>query len=74
MAATLRRRPAEFTSMSLLGTLLRRLLRRPPAMLAIGSKAPDFDLPAHDGSRARLADFAGKRVLLWFYPKADTPG
>jgi peroxiredoxin Q/BCP len=43
-------------------------------MLVIGSKAPEFDLPAHDGSRARLADFAGKRVLLWFYPKADTPG
>jgi peroxiredoxin Q/BCP len=43
-------------------------------MLAIGSKAPDFDLPAHDGSRARLADCAGRRVLLWFYPKADTPG
>ncbi|MEY2745462.1 MAG: hypothetical protein RL112_504 [Planctomycetota bacterium] len=60
--------------MSLLGTLFRRLLGRSPSMLPIGSQAPDFDLPAHDGSRARLADFAGKRVLLWFYPKADTPG
>ena len=43
-------------------------------MLKPGELAPDFDLPAHDGTRVRLSDFAGKHVLLWFYPEADTPG
>jgi thioredoxin-dependent peroxiredoxin len=43
-------------------------------MLAEGSLAPDFDLPAHDGTRVRLSDLAGRHVLLWFYPEADTPG
>jgi peroxiredoxin Q/BCP len=43
-------------------------------MLAEGALAPDFDVPAHDGSRVRLADCAGQYVLLWFYPEADTPG
>ena len=43
-------------------------------MLAIGDVAPDFDVPAHDGSRVKLSDLKGKYVLLWFYPMADTPG
>jgi peroxiredoxin Q/BCP len=43
-------------------------------MLAEGSLAPDFDVAAHDGSRVRLSDHAGRHVLLWFYPEADTPG
>jgi thioredoxin-dependent peroxiredoxin len=43
-------------------------------MLPEGSPAPDFSVLAHDGSTVRLADFAGKPVVLWFYPKADTPG
>jgi peroxiredoxin Q/BCP len=43
-------------------------------MLEIGSLAPEFRLPAHDGSTVSLADLRGQRVLLWFYPKADTPG
>lgn len=55
-------------------TLLRRMIRGAPKMLAPGSTAPLFTLPAHDGSTVSLADFAGKRVVLWFYPKADTPG
>jgi thioredoxin-dependent peroxiredoxin len=44
------------------------------AMLNEGDRAPDFTLPAHDGSTVRLGDYAGKHVLLWFYPVADTPG
>lgn len=43
-------------------------------MLAVGDLAPDFDVAAHDGSRVKLSDLAGKNVLLWFYPAADTPG
>ena len=42
--------------------------------LARGDMAPEFDALAHDGTRVRLADLRGKRVLLWFYPEADTPG
>lgn len=43
-------------------------------MLTRGSKAPDFTVRAHDGSTVSLHSLAGKRVVLWFYPKADTPG
>jgi len=39
-----------------------------------GKKAPAFTLPADDGSKVRLADLAGKAVVLYFYPKDDTPG
>jgi peroxiredoxin Q/BCP len=39
-----------------------------------GSKAPDFDLAGDGGERVRLADFAGRNVVLYFYPKDDTPG
>ena len=44
------------------------------AMLRAGDPAPDFELDDHEGRHVRLSDLAGKRVLLWFYPKADTPG
>ena len=43
-------------------------------MLETGSRAPDFEALDHGGNTVRLGDFAGKRVVLWFYPKADTPG
>lgn len=42
--------------------------------LQAGDRAPDFDLPADGGGRVRLADFAGKAVVLYFYPKDDTSG
>src|SRR3712207_6657386 len=43
--------------------------------LTAGVKAPPFDLESSTGRRIRLADFAGKQdVVLYFYPKADTPG
>jgi thioredoxin-dependent peroxiredoxin len=44
------------------------------SMLAQGELAPDFDVPAHDGTHVKLSDLKGKYVLLWFYPMADTPG
>lgn len=40
----------------------------------IGDKAPEFALPDKDGNLVRLADFAGKKVVLYFYPKDNTPG
>lgn len=43
-------------------------------MLEIGSKAPAFTLPDKDGNLVSLADFAGKKVVLYFYPKDNTPG
>ena len=43
-------------------------------MLLEGTKAPDFKLDDQDGNPISLADFNGKKVLLWFYPKASTPG
>jgi peroxiredoxin Q/BCP len=39
-----------------------------------GTKAPDFKAVAHDGSLVRLSDFKGRPVVLYFYPKDDTPG
>ncbi|MBO5261711.1 MAG: thioredoxin-dependent thiol peroxidase [Clostridia bacterium] len=43
-------------------------------MLNIGDKAPDFTLLNKDGQRVSLSDFLGKRVVLYFYPKDNTPG
>ncbi|MGV1756534.1 peroxiredoxin [Rhizobium sp. A22-96] len=43
-----------------------------PIELNVGDKAPDFDLPRDGGGRIRLADFAGKPLVLFFYPKDDT--
>jgi thioredoxin-dependent peroxiredoxin len=43
-------------------------------MIEAGSPAPEFELPADDGSTVRLSDLRGKRVVLYFYPKDDTPG
>ena len=43
-------------------------------MLTIGTKAPDFTLPDKDGNPVRLADYLGKKVVLYFYPKDNTPG
>ena len=43
-------------------------------MIETGAKAPQFTLPDQDGNDVSLSDFAGKTVVLYFYPKADTPG
>ena len=42
--------------------------------LKIGGKAPAFDLPDEKGNRHTLKDYEGKTVVLYFYPKDDTPG
>ena len=43
-------------------------------MLETGDKAPDFTLTSDDSRQISLSDFRGQRVVLYFYPKADTPG
>jgi peroxiredoxin Q/BCP len=43
-------------------------------MIAAGEKAPSFTLPNQDGEQISLSGFAGRTVILYFYPKADTPG
>ena len=43
-------------------------------MIEPGDKAPDFTLTSDEGKPVSLSDFAGKQVVLYFYPKASTPG
>jgi thioredoxin-dependent peroxiredoxin len=43
-------------------------------MLKAGDPAPDFTLTADDGGQLELSSLRGRRVLLWFFPEADTPG
>ena len=43
-------------------------------MLETGTKAPDFALPDQNGVIHKLSDYAGKKVILYFYPKDNTPG
>jgi thioredoxin-dependent peroxiredoxin len=44
------------------------------AELAVGKKAPAFTLTDQDGKTVKLSDFVGKKVVVYFYPRADTPG
>jgi peroxiredoxin Q/BCP len=43
-------------------------------MLEKNTKAPDFEVRDHRGNVVRLEDYEGKTLVLWFYPKASTPG
>jgi peroxiredoxin len=55
---------------------VRDLLRRKGEvrMLKVGDPAPDFTVKTNRGDTVRLSDQRGKTIVLWFYPKADTPG
>ena len=44
------------------------------AQLKVGDKAPDFNLLDQQGNKVKLSSFRGRSVLVYFYPKADTPG
>ena len=48
--------------------------KRPAGELKIGDKAPDFLIPDYDGEEVALSGFRGKKVVLYFYPKDNTPG
>ncbi|MED6335080.1 MAG: FG-GAP-like repeat-containing protein [Planctomycetota bacterium] len=74
-------RQADSTTLRLarLDAMLPRFVKRwipskGSSIMPIGSKAPDFCLTDDRGVQRRASDFAGKRYLLWFYPKAGTPG
>jgi peroxiredoxin Q/BCP len=43
-------------------------------MLSLGEQAPDFELPDQNGDPVKLSDLKGQTVVLYFYPRADTPG
>ena len=43
-------------------------------MLETGTKAPDFELPDQNGEMHKLSDYAGRKVILYFYPKDNTAG
>ena len=43
-------------------------------MIETGAEAPDFTLPDQDGAPVRLSELRGRKVVLYFYPRADTPG
>ena len=43
-------------------------------MLQPGADAPEFSVNDHNGNKINLKEFLGKKIVLWFYPKADTPG
>jgi peroxiredoxin Q/BCP len=42
--------------------------------ISVGSKAPDFSMPCDGGGTVSLGDFAGRKLVIFFYPRADTPG
>jgi peroxiredoxin Q/BCP len=54
--------------------ILAKIERWQKTMVAIGDKAPAFSFTNQDGANVSLDDFSGKYVLMWWYPKADTPG
>jgi peroxiredoxin Q/BCP len=49
-------------------------LSRRDQMLNVGDRAPEFTLTADDGTQVSLSDFRGQKVVVYFYPKADTSG
>ncbi len=48
--------------------------KKPAGELKVGDKAPDFMIPDYDGKDVALSSFRGKKVVLYFYPKDNTPG
>jgi peroxiredoxin Q/BCP len=76
-----RRRPAAarmkpLDTVRFAGVALKEMFRRKgeTVMLSVGDPAPDFEVKDHRGETVRLSDQKGKTIVLWFYPKADTPG
>lgn len=51
-----------------------KFIKEGETMLEVGTKAPEFTLPDKDGNPVSLGDFLGKKVILYFYPRDNTPG
>jgi peroxiredoxin len=54
--------------------ILAKIRRWNKTMIKVGEQAPAFSFTNQDGASVSLDDFSGKYVLMWWYPKADTPG
>ena len=60
--------------LSILKYAVRKVLNKMPSLLETNTAAPQFVVTDHHGNTVDSADLAGTRYVLWFYPKADTPG
>ena len=58
----------------IVGLIRYLLFAKRGTMLEVGSAAPAFSVLDETGATRALSDFVGKTLVLWFYPKADTPG
>jgi hypothetical protein len=69
-------RPTRIAAVSFIGALrfAFKAISGGPRMLEPGDVAPDFEAVDHHNRPVHLRDLRGKKVVLWFYPKADTPG
>ncbi len=67
------RPPAGFSRPRAAGHAPRPAIYDPP-VIEPGAQAPDFELPDQDGRLVKLSDFRGQPTVVYFYPKADTPG
>jgi thioredoxin-dependent peroxiredoxin len=65
---------AGIMAMAILISLSAAAIASGGAMPKVGTRAPDFSLPDQAGKIHKLADYQGKKVVLYFYPKDDTPG
>ena len=57
-----------------MATVLVLALATASSALRIGDPAPEFAVTSHTGAKVALKDYAGKKVMLWFYPRASTGG
>jgi len=73
-SATARRSAATRRSAAASGTSTAAATRPSSAGLAVGGRVPDFTLPATGGGQARLSELAGRKLVLYFYPRDNTPG
>ena len=56
------------------GLTLIAALARPVSTLRVGDAAPEFAVTSHTGATVSLKEYAGRKVILWFYPRASTGG
>ncbi len=57
-----------------IGAIASVFAKNQPVLLAVGDKAPNFSLKDQNGKVRKLSDYSGQRLVVYFFPKADTPG